>query len=140
MEKQIINPISPRLPFPLKKKRSNRTGYKSRSSSKTFEIPLFLWEYHNIPIPEKEFMFHDKRKWRIDFAWYRVNNILIKVAVEIEGGIWTKGRHIQPRGFIKDMEKYNEISLNEWILLRFTPKKINFDLIKKALKLRGFKC
>ena len=29
------------------------------------------------------------------------------ILVEVEGGIWTGGRHTQPKGFIADIEKYN---------------------------------
>lgn len=134
------NPNCPPVLLPSKKRRSNRTGYKSKSSFKTTSIPLFLWDYYGIPLPQTEFMFHDKRQWRIDFAWYKVNGIMIKVAVEIEGGVWSKGRHIRPKGFIEDMEKYNEIALQEWILLRFTPRKIDFDMIRNAINLRRFKC
>lgn len=133
----------PNYPSPLllsKKRKSNRTRYKSKSSFKTTAIPLFLWDYYSIPIPQIEYRFHEVRKWKIDFAWYKVNGIEIKVAVEIEGGVWTGGRHVRPKGFIEDMEKYNELALQEWILLRFTPRKIDFDMIRNAINLRRFKC
>ena len=47
-----------------------------------------------------------------------------KIAIEIEGGVWAGGRHVHPTGFIKDMEKYNELSASGWLLLRTQPKKI----------------
>ena len=53
-----------------------------------------------------EYRFHPKRKWRID--WYLPK---WKVGIEIEGGIWIKGRHTRPSGFTKDMEKYNTAAL-----------------------------
>lgn len=53
-----------------------------------------------------EYRFHHKRKWKIDY-WLPIQ----KVGIEIEGGIWTGGRHIRPSGFIKDIEKYNTAAL-----------------------------
>jgi very-short-patch-repair endonuclease len=64
--------------------------------------------------PEQEFRFHPDRKWRIDFAWPG-----LKLAVEIEGGIWTGGRHTRGAGVLGDMEKYNALAVAGWRLLRF---------------------
>ena len=82
---------------------------------------------HCLPMPELEHRFHETRRWRIDYAW--PNH---KLAVEREGGIWVRGRHTRPQGFLKDLEKYNELTLKGWRLLRFTPKDlISMDAIKK---------
>lgn len=113
------------------KRRSSPIQYKQSSNSETTNIPNYLWHYHNIPLPHIEYYFHEVRKWRIDFAWPEK-----KVAVEIEGGIWSGGRHVRPQGYIKDMEKYNSLVLHGWLLLRFTPNEIDFDLIKNAIKYR----
>lgn len=67
-----------------------------------------------LPEPVREFKFHETRKWKIDFAWPA-----LKLAVELEGGIWTGGRHTSGAGWIKDAEKYNELSLMGWRLLRY---------------------
>lgn len=67
-----------------------------------------------LPSAHREYRFHDKRKWRFDFAWPEK-----KVAVEIEGGVWTGGRHTRGAGFIKDTEKYNTAALLGWKVLRF---------------------
>lgn len=67
----------------------------------------------------KEVLFHSKRKWRFDFA-----NLQYKVAVEVEGGAYTKGRHTRPKGFIADMEKYNAAAELGWIVLRYTPQQM----------------
>lgn len=65
--------------------------------------------------PTREYKFCPTRKWRCDFVWH--DHWLI---VEIEGGIWTGGRHTNPLGFTKDCEKYNEASLMGFTVLRFT--------------------
>jgi hypothetical protein len=49
----------------------------------------------------KEYKFADTRRFRFDY--YHIEG----VAVELEGGIWVRGRHTNPSGFLNDMEKYN---------------------------------
>ena len=66
------------------------------------------------PDPDREYRFTDRR-WRFDFAW--PDRLL---AVEIEGGVWTNGRHSRGAGFISDCEKYNAAALQGWMVLRFT--------------------
>ena len=56
------------------------------------------------------------RQWRCDFAWPD-----LLVAVEVEGGIWSGGRHIRPAGFEADAEKYNAMAIAGWAVLRVTP-------------------
>ena len=90
-----------------------------------------------MPKPVTEFQFHPKRKWRIDYYFDRDNQ---KVALEVEGGVWTKGRHTRGSGFIKDIEKYNAMMLLDWSLLRFVPsdkdKIETLATIKELVKLR----
>jgi very-short-patch-repair endonuclease len=64
-----------------------------------------------------EYKFHPKRMWRIDFAQPEK-----KIAIEVEGGAYSKGRHTRGSGFIKDMEKYNALTVLGWKLLRYTPQ------------------
>ena len=66
------------------------------------------------PKPILEFRFHPTRKWRFDYAWPNR-----KVALELEGGIWSRGRHTRPLGFLEDMEKYNEAAAMNWLVLRY---------------------
>lgn len=68
-----------------------------------------------LPIPEREYRFDQTRKWRMDFAWPAH-----KLAVEIEGGVWSNGRHTRGSGFVADCEKYNAAALLGWRVLRFT--------------------
>lgn len=65
--------------------------------------------------PEREYRFHPSRKWRFDFAWPQS-----MVAVELEGGVWTMGRHLRGSGFINDCDKYNAAAELGWIVLRYT--------------------
>jgi len=61
--------------------------------------------------------------WRMDYAWPDQ-----MVALEVEGGVYTGGRHTRGSGFVGDMAKYNAAGAMGWIVLRCQPK----DLIKAA--------
>lgn len=63
-----------------------------------------------------EWSFHPERKWRFDFACPED-----KVAIEIDGGLWSGGRHSGGIGQKKDMEKMNAAAELEWIVFHFTP-------------------
>ena len=80
----------------------------------------------------KEYRFHDKRKWRFDYAIPEH-----KTAIEVEGGVWTGGRHTSPQGFLGDMEKYNTATVMGWRVLRTTPDKLltneTLAMIRKSM-------
>jgi hypothetical protein len=120
-----------------------RRGRKLRSSpsaptlvgtQSTISLEVFssMCELYNLPVPVAEYRFHVERKWRFDFAYPA-----IKVAVEIEGGAWTRGRHTRGKGFILDCEKYNEAQIRGWKVLKFTPSQVRsgvaFAVLKRAL-------
>jgi len=81
-----------------------------------------ILEALDIPDPVQEYRFHPTRRWRLDYAWPEH-----KLAVEIEGGAFARipGRHTRGAGFRSDLEKYNELALAGWSLLRFLPEQIN---------------
>lgn len=86
--------------------------------------------------PVLEYRFHETRLWRFDVAWpdYRV-------AVEIDGGIWSRGRHTRGKGVLGDHEKYNHAASAGWLVFRCTPQNyLSQDLgalIREAIKLRA---
>ena len=57
----------------------------------------------------EEYKFHPTRMWRMDRAWPSQ-----KVYVEVQGGIFARGRHSRPKGQINDMEKISEASIMGW--------------------------
>jgi very-short-patch-repair endonuclease len=79
-----------------------------------------------------EHVFHPTRKWRFDFAI-----IDKKIAIEVEGGTWSGGRHTRGSGFKKDCEKYNNATLLGWQVYRFTScmvfDNVAIDFIKKII-------
>ena len=91
---------------------------------------------HNLPEPVSEYKFHPRRKFRFDFFFVDSG-----VAVEIEGGIWTGGRHTRGSGYQKDMEKYNLALLQGYVVYRITPSQIKktrtYNELKQLITNRG---
>ena len=88
--------------------------------------------YARLIKPEREYKFHELRRWRFDFVW-----VGLKLAVECEGGTWSGGRHTRGSGFADDCEKYNQAVLDGWRVLRFTSEQIYqgeaLNTIEKAI-------
>lgn len=108
--------------------RNGRLAVPGASPLPATDIPDWYWLANGIPAPQREYLFHPSRQWRLDFAWPAQ-----LVAVEIEGGIWKKGRHVRGRGYRDDLEKYNALALAGWRLLRFEPGRVGYEKIKEAL-------
>lgn len=81
----------------------------------------------------KEYRFHPERRWRFDYAIPSH-----KIALEVEGGVWTGGRHTSPKGFLGDIEKYNAATLLGWRVFRTTPDALltsaTLKLIRQAIQ------
>lgn len=82
--------------------------------------------------PEREYIFHHKRRWRFDFAWPAQ-----KIAVEIEGGIWNGGAHVRGQHFESDCYKYAEAVILGWRVMRFSTAMVisgeAIEFVKRAL-------
>lgn len=74
------------------------------------------------PVPEREYVFLPDRKYRFDFAWPDR-----KVALEIEGGTYSKGksRHTTGVGFDGDCVKYALAIAAGWKVYRFSSNQVN---------------
>mgnify|MGYP001442232716 CR=1 FL=1 len=105
---------------------------KGQAESFASEAEL-LFRVLGIPPHVKELRFHDMRKWRFDYAWPDY-----KVAVELEGGIWSGGRHVRGSGFQNDCEKYNHAVMLGWKIYRFSAKFLKDGHAEKCL-LTAFK-
>lgn len=84
---------------------------------------------NGLPEPEQEAQFAKEygRKWKTDFMFTHPNGK--RIAVEIEGGAFSGGRHTRGVGFTKDMEKYNVYSMMGITLLRFTSQQADKEPI-----------
>jgi hypothetical protein len=72
-----------------------------------------------VPAPEPEYRFWPGRKFRFDYAWPA-----FKVALEVEGGAFSGGRHTRGSGFRKDAEKYSEAAAMGWRIIRVLPEQL----------------
>lgn len=86
-----------------------------------------------LPAPEKEYLFARPRRYRFDYAWVEQ-----RIAVEVEGAVYARGRHTRGDGYTGDCRKYNLATLLGWRLLRFTTGMIesgeHFDVLKTAFE------
>lgn len=73
-------------------------------------------QFTGLPAPILQHQFHPVRRWRFDLAWPDY-----KLACEIDGGIWTRGRHVRGAGYRRDCIKLNEAVILGWRVLRVTP-------------------
>ena len=72
-----------------------------------------------LPVPEREFVFHPVRRWRVDFAWEE-----FRLLVEIEGLTAAGGRHQRIKGFEEDAEKHAEAQRLGFTVVRLSPKQV----------------
>lgn len=108
------------------------TPTKTGSNASKSASFIRLCESVGMSKPTLEHRFFAERRWRFDYAWPAR-----RVALEVEGGVWTGGRHTHPSGFIKDMEKYNKATELGWCVFRCTPDKLcsaeTIRMLKTAL-------
>jgi len=105
---------------------------KKKPISELEELMAFHLKASGLPPPEREHGFHSTRLWRFDFAWPEQC-----VALEVEGGVRSNGRHTRGSGFEADCEKYNEAGLLGWTVFRVTGAMVHsgqaLQMIERAL-------
>jgi len=84
---------------------------------------------HKIAGWEREYRFAPPRRWRADFAFPDA-----RLLVEVEGGLWIKGRHQTWSGYAADLEKYNAATLANWSVLRFSTEMVRAGTAIAAIK------
>lgn len=60
--------------------------------------------------------------WRFDRA-----HLSSLIAIEVDGGAWTQGRHTRGAGFAEDCRKINAAMLAGWLVFRFTGDMLTSD-------------
>lgn len=81
----------------------------------------FYAKVYHLPPGESEYHFAKEagRAFRFDRAWPTK-----RVAVELEGGVYSGGRHVRGKGYETDCEKYGLATSLGWRLFRFTGKQL----------------
>lgn len=83
-----------------------------------------------LPEPVREHRFHKVRRWRFDFA-YPAHML----AIEVEGGVWSGGRHTRGAGFTSDCEKYNTALMEGWRVYRCTPQMVAAGTVVRDIEI-----
>lgn len=100
---------------------------------------LKMLKQEGIETPVSEYRFHPPRRWRFDFCFVKSRLVL-----EVEGGVWSSGRHTRGSGFVKDIEKYNQAAVDGFYLLRVTPQQMESGeaafIVKDFFKARNWYC
>ena len=98
-----------------KQKRISKSGSRRTSNLKSLEDNFEAqMKAAGLPTPAREYRFHDKRRFRFDFAFPE-----LKLAIEIHGGEWVRGRHMRAPGFLRDCDKMNLAIICGWRVLVF---------------------
>lgn len=99
--------------------RRKKTAVRARSTRQRSDLFTALCRSRLGVECVREHRFHPSRMWRFDYAIPER-----RIALEVEGGVWTQGRHTRPRGFLGDMEKYNAAAVLGWRVVRTTPDRL----------------
>lgn len=91
-----------------------------KSLSDDFKLAWRAFASEDALAPEYEHSFHPSRRWRFDVAWPT-----LKIAVELEGGIFGRGRHTRGSGYSADCDKYNAAQRLGWDVYRYTTLHFN---------------
>ncbi|TCB67414.1 DUF559 domain-containing protein [Acinetobacter sp. ANC 4216] len=114
---------------PKPKRGSKYPKVKGEKVPNEFEAKLAM-ELRALKINfEQEYQFHPKRKWRADF-----HLVGKKILVEVEGGIWSGGRHTRGKGYIGDMEKYNAATMMGYQVIRFSTEQVKSGLAVQQIE------
>lgn len=83
---------------------------------------------------EHEWRITEKRRWRADYAiTNRMKNGQM-ILLEIEGGIWSRGRHTRGKGYQADLNKYNCAAMAGYSVLRFSTEDVMRGRARAFLK------
>jgi len=91
-----------------------------------------LCRAHALPEPVAEYRFAPPRRWRFDWCW-----VDQKLALEVQGGIFTRGRHTRGPALLKEFEKLNAAARLGYRVMFTTPSQLAspemFEAIREAL-------
>jgi hypothetical protein len=106
----------------LYKKRKRRSIHKVDKQSNPEAKFAFMYRLTGGAALKPEYVFDEVRNWRFDFAHPDT-----KIAVEIDGGIWSNGRHVRGQGYSEDCIKLNKATAAGWRIFRFPAHALSLD-------------
>lgn len=100
------------------------------------DVLVGIFERLGLPVPVTEYRAFTTRRWRLDYAWPDR-----KVCLEVDGGLYVRGRHSRGPGAEADMEKQAAHILDGWLYLRASPQQVASGValtwVERALKMRA---
>lgn len=103
------------------------------------KVVAAFFKAHGLPAPVPEYRITDKRKFRHDFAWPDY-----KLALEIQGAVWSKGAHGRGAGIMRDYEKGNLACSLGWRTLQVTPQQLlkteTAELVRTSILAGAVEC
>lgn len=81
-------------------------------------------------VPEFKFAAELGRQFQADIGYPQIH-----LLIELEGGNWTRGRHVRGQGYENDCEKYSIASILGYMLIRVTYSMIQNGMAYNLLKL-----
>lgn len=88
----------------------------------------YLWRMWQGPELTKEHRFHSVRKWRLDYY-----HAPTRTAIELEGGIYSGGRHTRTAGYQGDIEKYNAAAMQGITVLRLGTGQVDHQHVTEII-------
>lgn len=121
---------------------------KSRNGYNAKVVAAFFREY-DVLEPVFEFRFDSERKWRFDLAWpehwlveqsdHYIHTRLSLLYIEVQGSIFTGGRHTRGAALLREYEKINRATVLGWRGLFVTPQQLltkqTIDMVRECLGL-----
>lgn len=93
---------------------------RARGQSEAEELLAFQLRAEGLDGFVRQYRFCPGRLWRADFAWTGAARLL----VEVQGGVYARGRHTRGAGYEADRLRQNEAVLLGWRVLEFTPRHV----------------
>jgi very-short-patch-repair endonuclease len=88
-----------------------------------------MWKSLGGPDLSPEFRFHKERKWRFDYCHERT-----RVAIELDGGIFSKGRHTTAKGFQGDCDKFNAAAEDGFYVFRLATGMVTQERVETIIR------
>ena len=98
-----------------KGKQSLNNNATTKNEAKFFELLTLA----GLPLPAKEVIMIQGRKYRVDYAWHS-----LRLGIEIQGGVFTRGAHGSVYGILQGYKKSNDAAQHGWTLMYYLPSEM----------------